>query len=229
MSKHKHLGVFLQFDAQWASQIRSLVRRSSRRLAIMRSYAKKFNRTTLMTIYTSFVRPILEYCSELMSNMTEGEKEELEELNRTAIRIITGAKLGTSHQYLYREVDLKPLETKRHKARMVKFVQIKNCKRKLQLNSDNITLVSQRNLYPTRRSSDNSLHKANTEQMKKSYLPTAINEWNRLKPEIQELNDKTKLKMALHHRPSPPTWFNDSDNRINSINITRLRCSNSNL
>ena len=110
---HKHLGVILSHDGRWTNHLNQITDTAARRLNILRQYYKSFNKKTLLTIYRSFIRPKLEYSSQVMSNLTMGESERLENLQRSGLRIISGAKVGTSHQPLYKEVNLEKLSERR--------------------------------------------------------------------------------------------------------------------
>ena len=92
--------------------------------SVMRQYYKKFNKGSLLLMYKAFIRLKLEYSSEVLANLNIQECERLENIQRSAIIIICGAKVGTSHAPLYREVKLQRLEERRHTARMLKFYEI---------------------------------------------------------------------------------------------------------
>ena len=116
--EHKHLGMFLQRNGRWGSNIDYMSSRASKRLFVLRNYTKNFNRPTLKQLYISYIRPLLEYGSQVWSNLTQAE-DQLEVIQRSAIRIIAGLKIRTSHEMLYKEVDLPLLQQRRHVARML--------------------------------------------------------------------------------------------------------------
>jgi hypothetical protein len=62
-------------------------------------------------MYTSFIRPLLEYASEVWGTCTtENEYEKLEKLQLSAARIIvTGLNLLASRDTLYFKTDWEPL------------------------------------------------------------------------------------------------------------------------
>ena len=96
-----------------------------------------------------------------------------------------------------------------------------------QLNATQIFSVDSRNSYPTRRAPDISLIRANTEQMKGSFLPLAVQEWKNLTAEQQTLTTPAEVKQLIYKKPAPPRDV--GTDRITSIHFTRLRCPNSNL
>ena len=55
----------------------------------------------------------MEHASVVWDNITQEESEQLEGLQRRALLVICGSKLGSSHEQLYNELDL-PTLAKRH-------------------------------------------------------------------------------------------------------------------
>ena len=47
VGEHKHLGLMLQHNAKWGLQIHDLVKHAEKRLCVLASYGKRFNRLTL--------------------------------------------------------------------------------------------------------------------------------------------------------------------------------------
>ena len=148
--EHKHLGMFLQRNGRWGCNIDYMTGRASRRLFVLRNYTQNFNRSTLKQLYISYIRPLLEYGSQVWSNITQSEEDQLEEIQRIAIRIIAGLKLGTSHQMLYKEVDLPLLQHRRYVTRMLTMYDTMNSDVPGRLNRHSMDTVNQRNPYNTR-------------------------------------------------------------------------------
>ena len=70
----------------------------------MRKLKYKLDRKSLETIYTVFIRPLLEYGDVIWNNCTEYEKSELDKIQNEAARIATGATKLVSINALYNEV-----------------------------------------------------------------------------------------------------------------------------
>ena len=83
-------------------------------------YIHVLDRKSLETIYTVFIRPILEYADVIWDNCTQQGKNELEKIQLEAARIATGAT-KVSVQKLYDETRWKSLETRRKKHKLVLF------------------------------------------------------------------------------------------------------------
>ena len=67
----------------------------------MRSLKFQLDRKALECIYTSFIRPLLEYGDIIFDNCTQRLKDELEYIQLEATRIVTGATKLVSHDKLY--------------------------------------------------------------------------------------------------------------------------------
>ena len=162
-------------------------------------------------------------------NCTEGEKDVIEEINRKAIRIITGAKKGTSHELLYQECDLEPIHVRRKNHMILMLHKILNCTKEGQLNCSHIKKVSSRNPYVVRNFENLCLKKCNTELYRESFLPNVIRIWNELDDVMQQIDDEFKLKWKLKNIWKVNPMYDLEVTRLSGIHMTRLRCQNSNL
>ena len=113
VSSHKHLGVHLSSDCTWHSHIEHIKEKAWQRLNVMRRLKFILDRKSLETIYTSFIRPVLEYGDTVWDNCTLYEKRELDKIQNEAARIATGATAPVSIQVLYDEVGWETFQTSR--------------------------------------------------------------------------------------------------------------------
>ena len=107
VESHKHLGLYFSHDGSWHTHIDYIKEKAWNRINIMRKLKFQLDRKSLEIIYTSFIRPILEYGNEIWDNCTQYEKNDLEKIQIEAARIATGAtklvmktytvKLGGTH------------------------------------------------------------------------------------------------------------------------------------
>ena len=116
--KHKHLGITLRSDLRWNDHISEVIMKSSKLINIMKSLKYILDWRTLETVYTSFIRPILEYASPVWSGCTEADAKRLEDIQLQAARIVTGAMYGTSIDKLYEEVGWQSLVQHRESAKL---------------------------------------------------------------------------------------------------------------
>ena len=89
----------LNCNFTWNDHIDNICKRVNIRLAMMRKLKMSLNKSSLMKLYCSWVRPVLEYCSVCYDNLSIGESNRLESLQRRALLIITGAQFRTETIY----------------------------------------------------------------------------------------------------------------------------------
>ena len=92
----------------------------------MRKLKYQLDRLSLEIIYTSFIRPILEYGDILFGNCTQYEKDELDKVQSEAARIVTGGTKLVSINNLYKEIGWESLEHRRRKHKLVMFYKMVN-------------------------------------------------------------------------------------------------------
>ena len=71
--------------------------------------------STIITIYISFIRPLLEYTNVVWDNCTHFESNELEKIQNEAARIVTGATKLVSLHSLYTETGWESLASSKEK------------------------------------------------------------------------------------------------------------------
>lgn len=84
----------------------------------MKKLKYKLNRKSLSLMYTSFIRPHLEYASEVWGGCSLADTEKLEQVQLTAARIVTGLSIFASRDSLYLETGWNSLSTRRKIARL---------------------------------------------------------------------------------------------------------------
>ena len=172
--------------------IEEISRKGNRRLDIIRHYQKTLDRKTLSKLYISYVRPILEYSASVWSNCTKAEETTLEEIQLKAIRIITGAKKGTSHESLYKEVGWPTLDSRRTYQNLTFLHKIIHNVAPPGLTDLLPGTRGERNPYNVRVSRDLDIPKARTEAYYTSFMPDTCRIWNNLPEELKQ-TDLTKL------------------------------------
>jgi hypothetical protein len=68
---HKHLGVIFSNDCKWTKYIDKLIEKSYKQLNVLRQLKFKLKRNYLEKNYLTFIRPILEYASEVWFNCAQ--------------------------------------------------------------------------------------------------------------------------------------------------------------
>ena len=111
---HKHLGLTLSYTLSWSEHIDNLVQSVSKNTDVMFKLKYSLDRKTLETMYTSFIRPKLEYSSIVWSDCFDKERIKLENCQLRVARIVTGAMKGASHANIYAETSWPKLEERRN-------------------------------------------------------------------------------------------------------------------
>lgn len=231
---HKHLGVVLNKLGTWTDHINFLISSSLKRLSILRGLKFILDRKSLEIMYSSFLRPCLEYASILWDNCTIEQSNKLENIQLEALRIITGLTRSAPAHKLYTETGFHTLSSRRKFQRLVMLFKIINGLTTSNLYNRLPELVRTRNPYDNR--ADALMftpYLSRTDYHRDSYFPTTIRDWNMLPKHIRFsttlLEFKSKLRLHLQTPSNIPRWNYLGHRKINII-ICRLRneCSNLN-
>ena len=79
----------------------------------MKKLKFRLNRTSLSLLYTSFIRPQLEYASEVWGGCSSVDSDRLEKIQLIAARIVTGLPIFSSRESLYFETGWDTLSCRR--------------------------------------------------------------------------------------------------------------------
>jgi len=114
VTKFKLLGVIVTHDLTWDEQVKSMVSKAQPRIHYLR-LAKRAGLPSdlLLTIYTSFIRPIVEYGSPVWGGLPKTLSDELEKIQKLCCKII-----GVDHHLL------PTLQSRRHEASMRELQRI---------------------------------------------------------------------------------------------------------
>ena len=150
-------------------------------IGLLRKLRSILTRTSLLTIYKSFIRPHLDY-GDIVYDQPSNDafSNKLETVRYNAALAIMRAVKGTSREKLYQELGLEYLHQRRWMRRFCLFYKVVSTKLTAFI-YDTILPVSQSQRHPN---TFNSIS-CRTEYFKNSFLPYVIGEWNKLNPEIQ--------------------------------------------
>ena len=112
----KYLGIILDSRLNLSAHLDYIKGKAGKRLAILKSIAgKRFgaDRAVLLRMYTSLVRPILEYGSQILDGPGYNRSCSLEPIQNAGLRIATGALRTSPVMALQVETNVLPLELRR--------------------------------------------------------------------------------------------------------------------
>ena len=112
----KILGVIVQSNLKWDGHIAEIIKKCNRKLYMFRTIRKYgLPLDDLKTVYTGYIRPVLEYCAPVFNGgLTKGHVKSLEQIQKRVFKIMLGPNY-VSYQHACRMLDLPTLESRRHK------------------------------------------------------------------------------------------------------------------
>ena len=119
----KYLGITLDRRLSFNSHFTDVVQRCTRRLNLMKSISSRewgADRSTLLKMYTSLIRPILDYNAFIFDEISSSKIKTLQTIQNTALRIVTGALRTTPTTNLHIDTNI-PLLYHRRKYQLLRF------------------------------------------------------------------------------------------------------------
>ena len=163
----------------------------------MRRFQPILPRSSLLTIYKTFIRSQLDFADVAYDQARNSSfHEKLESIQYNACMAITGAIRGTSSEKLYQELGLESLKSRRWFRKLCHFYKILNEKSPSYL----FDLIPNLNRVRETRHSNNipAIHTRHN-YFKNSFFPSTISEWNNLDCKIR----KRYLKFPFDIRELP--------------------------
>ena len=118
-SNQKHLGLTLDSKLSFNEHINDKIHQAKKGVGLLRKLQTILQRNSLLTIYKSFIRPLLDYADVIYdqpSNVSFSKK--IESVQYNAALAITGAIKGSSCEKLYQELGLEYLYQRRWARRL---------------------------------------------------------------------------------------------------------------
>ena len=174
VKSHKHLGLYLSSDCSWHQHISYIKDFACSRIDIMRKLKFKLDRKSLETIYTTFVRPLLENRDNIWDNCTQADKYEIDKIQNEAVRIATGATKLVSINNLYKEICWEPLQKRRSDHKLTLLFKMYNHLTPEYLSSLIPQQVNEIARYNLRDSKLSKTIRAKTNPYNNSFLPSVL-------------------------------------------------------
>lgn len=121
---HMHLGVILAADLSWSAHIDYFISQSSSMLGLLRQQAIHLSFVQKSQIYLSIIRPRAEYGSVLYDSCSSYYVMKLEQFQRNASLVCSGAKYRTDNKQLMNFLRWISLVTRRSVAKLNLFYLI---------------------------------------------------------------------------------------------------------
>ena len=223
---HKHLGLTFSSDGKWSHHIINIYNKAYKRINILRMLKYKVDRKSLTTIYTSFIRPILEYGDVIWDNCTNQEKDLLESVQLEALRIITGLRRGTSHYKLYAETGIETLSSRRSQHKLILMYKILRNETPNYLSNiiEPFIYINENVRYPLRNTRLFNIPVCRTESYRNSYFPSTLREFNMLQLDLVNSNSLQQFKKRIKPNVNNQTGANNSFKYIGPRKYNTLLC-----
>ena len=113
-STHKHLGMMLDTKLDFSLHLKNVQNKINKTIAFLRKIQDTFLRTSLITIFRSFIRPHLDYGDITYDRACNTSfHQNIEPIQYSATLAITGAVRGTSIKRIYQELGFESLQQRR--------------------------------------------------------------------------------------------------------------------
>ena len=168
VNKTKLLGAIITSDLKWHENTKFIIKKANKKMIMLHKFSKfTNNKSHLIHIFKSQVRGVLEYCSTVWhSSLTEAECNDIERVQKAAVRLIMGNKYKGYKEAL-QYMNLESLKERRTN------MALNFAKKSLKLEkfSKLFPLNSAKHLMMKRNHEKYVVKKANTERYKKSAVP----------------------------------------------------------
>jgi hypothetical protein len=231
VSSHKHLGVHLTKDLSWRTHAEETSKKANKCLGIIRPLKHRLDRRSLETLYTSFVRPVLEYADAVWDTPAENRHplKTLDKVQKEAAKIVSGATSRCTTEALHTELGWERLSTRRkfHRANMLHKIEHGFAPNYLQdLMPDR---VQARTRYNLRNTQDRDIPLARISSYSNSFFPAATRQWNELAASTKRSPTSNSFKrnyLKEYPRPKQNPLFYQGTRACQTIFAKlRLGCS----
>ena len=199
-----------------------------KKINILAKLKNLIDRKTLTTMYTSFIRPGLEYGSIVFCNCTDTEDEILESVQRRAFKIITGGIVRTPTNNLYDEIGMETLKVRRDRNVLLFFFKIIH----------NMVPSYLQELKPEKQKPGRYMFRTKNDlvepewritKYRKSFLPFATSLWNSLDVNTRQITNYESFKdtLMVNINDNPLFYVGSRQEQIIMAKL-RMGCSNLN-
>ena len=208
-STQKHLGLLLDEKLNFSEHINEKLRKVTKSINLLRKLNLTLPRSSLLTIYKSFIRPHLDYGDIVYDQPNNSSlSEKTESLQHNAALALTGVIKGSSKEKLYQELGFESLKDRLWMRKLCYLYKVISSKRPSYLCDM---------LPPLQRSQRNQGFfqplLCRTKIFKNPFLPYTINEWNKLDPEFRRIDSYVgfRKKLLRFIKPMENKTFNIYD------------------
>ena len=197
VSSYPQLGLVLNEKMNWEDHINSAITKANKKMGLMWKLSNDLPRFAIENIYTSYIRPQLEYGSVIYHNCTRDQAQRLEACQRRAAIACTRAYRRTSTVALMQELGWPKLEDRRIYSSQVLIYKIANGFAPAYLQSLLPPRQGHHSNYFSRREHSFISVRANTNKLYNSFIPASVRKWNSLDTTLKSSRTIGSFKIAL--------------------------------
>ena len=193
---YKYLGITLRYNMSWSSHINTILRRSQKLLdLIYRQFYNTCSPNTILSLYTTIVRPVLEYGSIIWDPKSTLLISSLQKVQHFALKIASKS-WSSSSESLLSKFHLPTLHLRRTKAKLIQNFKLHH---NISHSHNNPPLTLS---YPIRCTRSSSLHNFSELCCRitvylHSFYPSAIKQWNSLPEEAKSTDSLSCFKFLI--------------------------------
>ena len=122
-SVERDLGILLDNRLNWSHQIDSSISKAYKTLGMLRRSFKYWTPDTFRTLFTTFVRPHLEYCAPIWNPSDKASITALEKVQRKASKAVPSLR-SYSYSERLKKFSLTTLENRRNRGDFIQFYKL---------------------------------------------------------------------------------------------------------
>ena len=171
VSSAKILGMYISVDLKWNTHITHIVSKASKRLYFLRLLKRSgVDRYSLLTVFTTCIRPVLEYgCQAWSYGITQYLSDEIERIQKRALKIIHP---DLSYRESLEATLLPSLSQRRHKLCQSYFGKMTNPSHKLHF------LLPEKRNNNLRNNANFTQFQCFSNRFKNSFIPSSVQTFN---------------------------------------------------
>jgi ribonuclease P/MRP protein subunit RPP40 len=222
VQSYTNLGLTLNNKFTWEDHITRIASKASKRVNIINRFRLLLPRHTLIRTYLSMIRPVLEYANIIYDNTTFERKQQLEQIQRKAGLICTGAYRHTEHRTLLQELCWETLSLRRKNNKLIQYYKITHGLTPDYLTQEIPSTISRLTTYRLRNRHLLREQRTRLSSNYNSYFPSTTRLWNKLPITTKNLPTISSFKYKLKNKKKPLLYHSLCSGR-EGIWITRLR------
>lgn len=191
----KHLGVSVDENLSWTDHIKSVQKKCSSGLYMLKSIRNIVDKDTMKLVYNALISSHLSYCNIIWDNCGKSFQNTLQKLQNRAARIINNTPWDSSGSYNLNKLEWENLERKRKEDIAIMMYNILHNNAPSYL----IEKFSIRNRPYNTRSSNLCVNiiQPKTNSAKRTFTYRGAHLWNSLPHDVQSAQTKFSFKTAL--------------------------------